>query len=101
MNREQARALCDEECRHDEREHLMVDTVVAERIDRARRHGELLFRELGHLVNRCDGREGIRADGSNIDTRAAHMLLAIIDPENWGDEVEIVRAAIIRAEGRS
>ncbi len=34
-----------------------------------------LRRELSALVTRCDGPEGVRADGSNIDTRAAHALL--------------------------
>jgi len=27
------------------------------------------------LVERCDGPEGVRADGSNIDTLAAHVAL--------------------------
>ncbi len=27
------------------------------------------------LVDRCDGAEGVRADGSNIDTCAAHAVL--------------------------
>ena len=30
---------------------------------------------LNNLVVRCDGEEGVRADGSNIDTSAAHALL--------------------------
>jgi hypothetical protein len=37
-----------------------------------------LLAELERLVERCDGEEGVRADGSNIDTRAANMLLARI-----------------------
>lgn len=34
-----------------------------------------LLEALQDLVYRCDGDEGMRADGSNIDTRAAHVLL--------------------------
>lgn len=34
-----------------------------------------LYRALEALVDRCDGAEGVRADGSNIDTRAERMLL--------------------------
>lgn len=30
---------------------------------------------LENLVERCDGAEGVRADGSNIDTLAAHIAL--------------------------
>lgn len=36
--------------------------------------GDALY-ALRKLVERCDGEEGVRADGSNIDTRAAHALL--------------------------
>lgn len=31
---------------------------------------------LRELVERCDGEPGVRADGSNIDTRRAHIALA-------------------------
>jgi hypothetical protein len=31
---------------------------------------------LEDLVERCDGSAGVRADGSNIDTRRAHAVLA-------------------------
>lgn len=31
------------------------------------------------LVLRCDGDEGVRADGSNIDTLAVHAALARLD----------------------
>ncbi|HDR8989960.1 TPA: hypothetical protein QDA93_002571 [Burkholderia vietnamiensis] len=31
---------------------------------------------LAELVERCDGQAGVRADGSNIDTSAAHAVLA-------------------------
>lgn len=34
-----------------------------------------LERELSALVLRCDGPEGVRADGSNIQTISAHALL--------------------------
>jgi len=40
--------------------------------------GKDLLRELTDLVSRCDGAEGVRADGSNIDTRRANYLLALI-----------------------
>jgi hypothetical protein len=30
---------------------------------------------LKRLVERCDGDEGVRADGSNIDTREAHAVI--------------------------
>ena len=35
-----------------------------------------MFQELQSLVERCDGPEGVRADGSNIDTSRAHAALA-------------------------
>ena len=34
-----------------------------------------LYKALSDLVTRCDGAEGVRADGSNIDTCAAHAAL--------------------------
>lgn len=34
-----------------------------------------LLAELVALVVRCDGAEGVRADGSNIDTSAAHAAI--------------------------
>lgn len=41
--------------------------------------GPRLFAALQRLVVRCDGDEGVRADGSNIDTVAAHYLLRKIE----------------------
>jgi hypothetical protein len=38
-----------------------------------------LFAALKALVLRCDGPEGVRADGSNIDTQAAHALLERVE----------------------
>lgn len=38
-----------------------------------------LEKSLAELVVRCDGEEGVRADGSNIDTRAQAAVL-------WPDE---------------
>lgn len=35
-----------------------------------------LYEALEDLVRRCDGDEGVRADGSNIQTIAAHAALA-------------------------
>ncbi len=40
--------------------------------------GMSLLTVLTELVERCDGEEGVRADGSNIDTRRAHYLLELI-----------------------
>lgn len=34
-----------------------------------------LASELAALVARCDGAEGVQADGSNMDTRGAHAAL--------------------------
>lgn len=36
---------------------------------------------LRDLVDRCDGAEGVRADGSNIDTRGAHAALGDFEEE--------------------
>jgi hypothetical protein len=36
---------------------------------------ETMRHALADLVRRCDGPEGVRADGSNIDTLAAHAAL--------------------------
>ena len=38
-----------------------------------------LLDALRELVARCDGEEGVRADGSNIQTMRAHAVLATID----------------------
>lgn len=35
-----------------------------------------LLEALRDLVARCDGPEGVRADGSNIETLAAHVAIA-------------------------
>ena len=37
---------------------------------------------LRDLVKRCDGAEGVRADGSNIDTRGAHAALGDFQAED-------------------
>ena len=42
-----------------------------------------LFEALKELVLRCDGAEGVRADGSNIDTLVAHAVLERIEPGEW------------------
>lgn len=39
------------------------------------RDKNILLRALEDLVERCDGDEGIRKDGENIDTRSAHAAL--------------------------
>jgi len=38
-----------------------------------------LYTALDELVMRCDGEEGVRADGSNIQTIRAHAVLAKIE----------------------
>lgn len=45
----------------------------------------LVIDALIELVKRCDGSEGVRADGSNIDTLAAHMALAKAKGEDFND----------------
>jgi len=42
-----------------------------------------LFEALKELVLRCDGADGVRADGSNIDTLAAHAALNLVEPGEW------------------
>lgn len=48
-------------------EMMSLQNVISER-DRLRK-------ALYDLVLRCDGAEGVRADGSNIDTSDAHYAL--------------------------
>ena len=40
-----------------------------------------LIAAFGDLVNRCDGDDGVRADGSNIDTAWAHSVLDPLDAD--------------------
>ena len=42
-----------------------------------------LLAALRGLVLRCDGTEGVRADGSNIDTQAAHAALDAATGGEW------------------
>ena len=42
-----------------------------------------LLEALKDLVLRCDGEEGVRSDGSNIQTYRAHAILAKLEPEQW------------------
>ena len=42
---------------------------------------QVLRDALREMVTRCDGAEGVRADGSNIDTTAAHAALGDFDAE--------------------
>lgn len=46
---------------------------------------EWLLTALQDLVARCDGDEGVRADGSNIDTLAAHAALMRDEAITQGD----------------
>lgn len=47
-----------------------------------------LYRTLNELVTRCDGEEGVRPDGSNIDTLAAHVALCYAELKEAPDDVE-------------
>lgn len=40
-----------------------------------------LLKALKDLVERCDGEEGIQADGSNMDTLSAHMVIQLAEGE--------------------
>lgn len=43
-----------------------------------------LLDALRELVARCDGLEGVRADGSNIQTMRAHAALEKAEPHRQG-----------------
>jgi hypothetical protein len=45
-------------------------------------NGGCLRTALRDLVNRCDGAEGVRADGSNICTIGAHAALGDFAPQD-------------------
>lgn len=60
--------------------HVLV-APERELLDAAAARIEELERSLTDLVLRCDGEEGMRADGSNIDTRAQAAVL-------WPDDEE-------------
>jgi len=45
----------------------------------------VLLKALKELVSRCDGEEGVRADGSNIQTHGAHMAISLA--EGGGEDV--------------
>ena len=51
----------------------------AQEILRLRDQNRELTAALEELVRRCDGDEGVRADGSNIQTMRAHAILAKFD----------------------
>jgi hypothetical protein len=48
------------------------------KLQRVTRERDELIEALRDLVRRCDGDEGVRSDGSNIDTLAAHIVLVEI-----------------------
>ena len=60
---------------------MNMETILAfgqtrmESFDVLKKRNDDLVAALRTLVNRCDGAEGVRADGSNIDTAAAHAVL--------------------------
>lgn len=45
------------------------------------RRSKALYVALDELVTRCDGEDGVRADGSNINTQSAHVVLDLY--ERW------------------
>ena len=49
--------------------------AVSERAEFHATRAAVLYDALRDLVNRCDGPEGVRADGSNICTANAHAAL--------------------------
>ena len=51
-----------------------------EEIERLRKENDRLRKALRDLADRCDGEEGVRADGSNIPTFDAHIALGDIIP---------------------
>jgi hypothetical protein len=53
-----------------------LDLVNGELIVRCVNAHDELVATLAELVERCDGEEGVRADGSNIQTMRAHAVLA-------------------------
>lgn len=42
-----------------------------------------LLEALEELVARCDGEQGVRADGSNIDTLRQHVAISRARGEDW------------------
>lgn len=53
----------------------MVSLVQEADLQQLENAGRLLLDALRDLVARCDGAEGVRADGSNIQTMQAHSVL--------------------------
>jgi hypothetical protein len=51
------------------------------RITQLREREATVRSALIELVTRCDGDAGVRADGSNIDTLAAHAALGDLEPD--------------------
>lgn len=62
-------------CSDKEIERRDVPPRVWREMARLERDRARLIAELSALVKRCDGEEGVRADGSNIQTMAEHALL--------------------------
>ena len=63
-----------------ERDELRKALGIVSREATALRSQVATLREaLRDLATRCDGDEGVRADGSNIDTLAAHAALGDLD----------------------
>lgn len=53
--------------------------ILCARATALREERDALRAALADLVARCDGDEGVRADGSNIQTMAAHAVLAALE----------------------
>jgi hypothetical protein len=58
-----------------------IDSLSSENA-RLRETNKELLEALKELVARCDGDEGIRADGSNIQTARAHAILEKLEGAN-------------------
>jgi hypothetical protein len=64
------------------------------KLQRVTRERDELIEALRDLVRRCDGDEGVRSDGSNIDTLAAHVVLEKVAPPAEKPEQRIYTFAV-------
>lgn len=69
--------------------------VLTRELELSRAAYARLYVALRKLVVRCDGAEGVRADGSNICTYEAHAALGDFDVPEFDEATE--RAAVRRA----
>ena len=67
-----------DDCLDAQQKHRLAEAEVDRlRAQVKRLEGEIVFarKVISNLVQRCDGPEGVRADGSNIQTIEAHYFL--------------------------